>query len=113
MAKELSDFSKTNSDVALQQNGKTKNFQSFFRKGILRIKGENCLDQQNHTQKYTTKPSFTVGETNLGVNMNPNLGSNSLPSSGQVTPSTGKVLTLSLSLLLFSLPLKMSIKNGW
>ncbi|EEB17789.1 conserved hypothetical protein [Pediculus humanus corporis] len=89
MAKELSDFSKTNSDVALQQNGKTKNFQSFFRKGILRIKGENCLDQRDHTQKYTTKPSFTVGETNLGVNMNPNLGSNSLPSSGQVTPSTG------------------------
>lgn len=88
--KELTDFSLTSVKV---KNGKANAIQEFPKFGIFKKIDEDLGRRGDSTfpTKTVKSTAFTIGETNLGVNMNPVLDQGSLPSSGQVTPSTGKL----------------------
>lgn len=96
MTKELSDFPNAHSEGTLPwQNGKTKSFQDFFRNGLFRTKNVNSKNSKLPSSDGKSG-AYTIGETNLGVNTNPGVDSGSMPSSGQVTPATGKLWVFSI-----------------
>lgn len=78
------------------QNGKAKRPENISRNGIYRRKDESDDDSSYKFPAAKTgikNNGYLVAETNLGVNMSPNLESltpGSVPPSGQVTPATGK-----------------------
>lgn len=94
MIKESTEVSSPLKQGKIAQNGKTKIDSP--RNGIYRKKDES--DDDNLYKFPSTKVGiknngYLVAETNLSVNMNPNLdclASGSVPPSGQVTPATGK-----------------------
>lgn len=85
-----SDISLTAAGADLKfPNGKAKKFE-ISRNGIYR--------QKDDLEKPAKNNGYLVAETNLSVNMNPNLDlpPGSVPPSGQVTPSTGNAPLLPL-----------------